>query len=196
MTSVLSTCASSGAENDPLPLVYVGGVIAFVLLIYGIAKWVSDVNGDRTRFDEKLSKIDTGRIDADRSSFIAFMAEIRADIKRIFERLPAPLMESQSPLRLNNRGQKVYRELDADDWVKTLAATLKPELEDKTEKYDIQEFAFDFIRTRFEPDDEQEAKIKRVAYDNGVTDSDVKDVLAISLRDVLIPLLLKPATES
>ena len=169
---VLSACAAPGTEISPLPLVYVVVGVAVLGALAKLLMWIGAVNVDRT-------------------SFNSFMEEIRDDIKKIFDRLPPSPVSSSSPLRLNDLGKKMYNELDPAEWIETMARTLAPELEAKTAEYDIQQFAFDYIRSRFEPTEEQEAKIKKVAYDNGLAVSGVEDVLGVSLRDALIPLIVK-----
>lgn len=57
-----------------------------------------------------------GKVDADRQSFKEFMDEIRADIKKIFDRLPPATSTSASPLQLTDLGKDVSEFIEAKAW--------------------------------------------------------------------------------
>ena len=59
-------CSVQGA--DPLPLIYVAGIVGAIGLIFAIGQWVGGVNEHRKTINQTLSD---------------FMAEIRTDIKDI-----------------------------------------------------------------------------------------------------------------
>lgn len=125
-----------------------------------------------------------GRMDEHRDTVVAFMTEIRADIKKVLGLL-SPTIDAQSPMRLNDLGRKITEAVDAPAWAKRTAADLRERVEGKS-PYDIQQFCFDYVNNEFRPDAEQDAVIKDCAFKNGVPVSGVLDVLAIELRDVLL----------
>ena len=71
--------------------------------------------------------------------------------------------------------------------VNSLALELRARAEGK-QAYDIQELSFEFIRNKYRPSPEIDARIKQCAYENGLDRAEVLDVLAIELRDKLLDL--------
>ena len=114
--------------------------------------------------------------------------EIRTDIKTLLlYQLPHESVKATSPLQLTEKGKTISEGFSAAELAKRIAETLKGEVEGKAD-YDLQAFCFDYARSRFKPDDVLEARIKQVAYDNGVDILEVQSVLAIELRNVLMKL--------
>ncbi len=130
-----------------------------------------------------------GAITTNVKTLKGFMTEIRDDIKKIFERLPAPTTAStttasNSPIRLTELGTQISEKLDAKAW-----ATAEAEkLFGKTEGADalgIQEAAFEHAQN-FEPPEELLGKMRNSAFERGVDLDGVRDVLGVELRDVLL----------
>ena len=164
------------------PLVWMGilSVSAVVVgTIFGIGQWKGRLDADRSALRKD--------IDSDRITIRDFMAEIRADIKKIFERLPSPLtVAGASPLRLTELGKKISARLAAG----AIADDLAPHLRERVaglQPYEIQELCFDYIRKEYEPPDPVKALILACAFDNGIDRNQVLNVLAIELRDRLLP---------
>lgn len=125
-----------------------------------------------------------GEVNTDRTSLKDFMLEVRADIKKILERLPPPTTASSSPIRLTELGTQISEKLDAKSWAKIEAEKLAG----KTEGADalgIQETAFSHAQN-FDPPDELKGKMRDSAFERGVDLDGVRDVLGVELRDVLL----------
>ena len=169
------------------PLLYYVGVLAAVVaigtLIFKLGKWVQSVNNTK---DEVVPSF---KRDLDR--FMKEMRderkEFREDIKKLLERLPATPVMGSSPLRLTELGQSMSESLDARAWAERTAQTMVEKVSGM-EPYEVQEFCFDYMKSKFNPTDEQEAGIKRCAYDEGLKEKQVRDVMGIELRDALLAL--------
>ncbi len=125
-----------------------------------------------------------GSVNEHKSTVAEFMKEIRADIKRIFRRLPSKTLAQESPIRLTPLGEEIAKALDAPTWAERQAGSLRGRVAGKA-PYRVQDVAFEFARYEYRPDEQFEIKLEAVAYTNGVTKEEVLDVLAIALRDEL-----------
>ena len=165
------------------PLVWIGvlSVTAVVIgAIFGIGQW-------KGRLDAEMSTLRKD-IDSDRGVIRDFMTEIRADIKRVFERLPpASTVAGASPLRLTELGKKISARLDAG----AMADSLVPQLRSRVagmQSYEIQEFCFTYIKDEYEPTEDGKGLILQCAFDNGIDRDEVLKVIAVELRDRLLPV--------
>lgn len=129
-----------------------------------------------------------GRVNSDRKNFKDFMEEVRDKLDRIFERLPSTpqIIRATSPLRLTDFGETLAKELDTSTWVERLVPLVRDEVKDLP-AYAIQEYCFNYTR-EYIGSDEETARLKEVAYNNGVTEDDLRQVLALGLRDRLLSL--------
>ena len=160
------------------PLVWIGllslSAVAFGL-VFGLGQWKGKVDSDRASFKEFMTGIKGD------------LAEIRSNINRIFERLPSPRpLASGSPLRLTELGRKISARLDAG----TIADSLLPQLRERSsglQPYEIQELCFAHVREKYEPPEDVEALVLQCAFDDGLDREQVLDVIAIELRDRLLP---------
>ena len=165
------------------PVVWIGSLsLAAVVVgaIFSIGQWKGRLDADRSTLRKD--------IDSDRVTIRDFMAEIRADIKKIFERLPPPLttVAGVSPLRLTELGRKISARLTAS----AIADGLAPHLRERVaglQPYEIQELCFAYIRDEYEPPDDLRTLILQCAFDNGIDREQVLNVIAIELRDQLLP---------
>ena len=137
-------------------------------IIFGLGQWKGKVDSDRDTFKRTLD---------------AFMVEIRADIKRIFERLPPTpqSIASGSPLRLTALGQSISDELGVSAWATQTAPDLLHRAQGMT-AYKVQEMWFEYARNEWKPSDEWDARIDACAYSRGMERKNVLDVFAIELR--------------
>lgn len=126
-----------------------------------------------------------GAVNSDRTTFKAFMKEVRDDIKTILGRLPSPAETKQSPLRLNDLGRTVSRAINADVWADKILPDVAERLKG-SEAFEIEDFCFMYVGHVMEYSEQEKRLIKRVGYENGLTDNDVRRVLAIELRDKLL----------
>ena len=161
----------NGWITNPLVWIGVAGIVfAVVRTILAIGQW-------------------KGRVDSSLDTIKTTLKEIRDDVKQIFERLPRPsssLFTDNSPLRLTDLGRSISETLGAPQWAAEVAPSLKNRVKDMV-AYDIQEFCRTYVYREFQPTPDQEEKIKACAYENALDRREVLDVLAIELRDVLLP---------
>ena len=97
---------------------------------------------------------------------------------------PRPVA-SDSPLHLTELGQSISTTVDAAQWAKEIAPSLKDQVNGMI-PYDIQKFTSDYVYDEFQPTPEQEIKIKECAYNKGLNCRDILEVFAIELRDALL----------
>ena len=116
------------------------------------------------------------------------LKEIRDDVKKIFERLPAKATASLSPVRLTDLGKKVSKEIKASNWVEKVIHLAIPQVKGK-DHYDIQEFCFEYVEQESVLTEKMNERVKFSAYDNGIEKRQVLRVLAIELRDALFEQL-------
>ena len=114
------------------------------------------------------------------------MKEIRADIKKIFERLPSPTLSEKSPLRLDTLGRSISEKLKGQTWAKQAAKQLVGTVQGKS-PYEIQSQCFDFVEEA-EFGQSMRKAVLDCAYENGISEDQVLDVLAIELRDIVLSL--------
>ena len=139
--------------------------IAFIAFVFWAGNWHGSVNSDRTTFKK-------------------FMEEIRKDIKEIFRRLPDPMVAGGSPLQLTEKGQMLSRQIDAASVASAIADTLRDEVQDM-HPYEIQKKCFDWVTIEKLPNEYQE-RAKSAAFEQGIKMSQVLEVIAIEVRDILL----------
>ena len=156
------------------PLIVVASLAA-VSFIFGIGYWVGGVNNDSSSFNKFMDETK------------GFIAEIRADIKRIFERLPPPVVAGSSPLRLTDFGQEIADNFGAVEWARGLAPKLVDEVRGK-EPFEIDarcgEYVNDNWSTAF-----WRPKVQKCSYEMGTGVNSVLNVLKVVLRDELFKLM-------
>ena len=114
-----------------------------------------------------------------------FMDEIRTDIKKIFEKLPASTVAGESPSQLTDLGKKVSEEIQASDWAKETAPAVAFEVTGK-HPYEVQEFCLEYVKK--EDILSEEMQVKTSAFENGIQKEQVLRVLAVELRDNLLQM--------
>ncbi len=107
-----------------------------------------------------------------------------------FGRVPPAIFLRHSPLGLTEYGEGIAKDLGAYTWANEVAAILQDQVQGK-EAYEIQEYCFGY--TKSELTSQLEKAVKKVAYERGIKDKDVRGVLAIVLRDKLLDMQLSPA---
>lgn len=113
-----------------------------------------------------------------------FAKEIRDDIKKILERIPPPTtLESASPLRLSEIGEKISKSMNAAAWATRVAPSLASDVAGK-QPFEIDQFSDKYVETRLDVDDT--AWVAKQAYEAGVTPAAVRAVLRVVLRDELL----------
>jgi len=90
-------------------------------------------------------------------------------------------------LRLTETGRAASDVLDLPSMAEKIIPTIKDRVADKI-PYDVQEFCFEFICDKYQPNHGDETRIKQYAHDNELDRDDILDALAIILRDKLLEL--------
>ena len=160
-------------ENVPLnPWVLLGAIVAVGTVIFYVGKWVGDVNAFKS------------------GTVGGLLREIRDDIRTLLDRVPEVHIARGSPLRLTPLGESVSESLDARTWMEVVASELADRvLAEEMSPYDIQDYCLGYMREDFDPTVEQNELIKRCAYESGLNQQQVLEVLAIELRDRLLVTL-------
>ena len=127
----------------------------------------------------------TGKVDGKLGDLTKAVDEIRADIKKIFQRLPDPVVAGTSPLQLTDFGEKIAKSIDAHTWALTLAPTVLPDVEGKR-PFEIDTFSQSYVDTRL--DDQWKERVARCAYEFGIDRSGVLSVMQVVLREELLHL--------
>ena len=138
-------------------------------------KWKGKMNAFKKNTTKRLKGID---------KTIGGVGTTVRDIEASLQRLG--ILKAKSPLTLNELAEQAWRDLDAEDWLREHAEAVSDEVEGMDE-YDVQEFCFGHMAA-LEFATEQQESIKRAAYRNGLTEFQVRQVMAIKLRDQLLDL--------
>ena len=178
-------------------LTLIGIVVAAAPILVYSGMWVGEMNAHKKTTEKAIS--DTSKwaigVNEHKSRTEAFMADIRIDIKevhkdikRIFLRLPPQTTTTGSPLRLTPLGEAISKRLGAKEWAKEVAPRLLDRTKGKT-RYDIQKIAFEYVKgPEFVQTENTRRAIKDAAYDNGIDEQLVLDVLGVELRNAILEL--------
>lgn len=123
-----------------------------------------------------------GNVNADRSSFKDFIKEIRKDIKKILRLLPPAPVASSSPPHLTEYGEQLSRKLGAVEWAKSIAPTIQENVSGKA-PFQVYDYCRGYVS---QLSLETDPRLFEKAYQDGIIDEHVKNVLAIVLRDELL----------
>ena len=137
--------------------------VALITGLIKLARWTGGV-------DEKFKKLED------------FMSEIRTDIKSIFQKFPPPIAAEQSPMRLTKYGEELSEKLHAQAWAVQIAPSLRDQIVGK-KPFEIHNFCKEFVQ---DISVATHPGVFEQSYENGITDEDMKIVLEIVLRDVLL----------
>ena len=133
-----------------------------------------------------------GQVNSDRDAIEKFVAEVGAKIDDIQENVHELLGVARavskpgSPRTLTELGSKVDKFLES----KGIFQDIEPILSNRIHgmlPYQIHDACFEYIAGELELSPEMEAVIRSCAYENGVKREDVLEVMAIELRDRLLP---------
>ena len=175
------------------------GWIVAVLAIGGVAlkfiRWTAIVDADRNQFREFMREIRD-----EMREMRGEMREMRGEIKNIFNRLPGePVEKVTSPISLTDYGKELSQSINASE-IADLQITKVTAAVENFNAYQIQEYCFSFSK-----DDllnELKAnhadlydKIHEVAFEQGMDVEKLTRVIALELRDKILPTLNKPHAE-
>lgn len=166
------------------PLVYIVPGIAFlgasITFVIRVERFMSKKN-ESIRFLEKA--IEELKVD---------VKELRTDVKVLFRNnsgdSSVSVVERNSPLRLTEVGDSISEALDVKTWATGTAQDVVPKLK-WSHPYDIQVFCMDYVDHTSNFDTEFMNRIKSYAYEEGLSMSQIRDVLAIELRDAILKKL-------
>ena len=158
----------------------VGALIGIGTILWRAASWKGGVDEHRKGMDEH------------RKTVSDFMGEIRADIKRIFDRLPpVPAgVQTGSPLTLTDFGQEMSKNMGAANWAVEVAPTLQGDLVGK-QAFEVDAFSRKYVYEQMRED----PRVAKCMYEMGVERDNALNVLHVVLRDRLIAVLgISPTT--
>ena len=132
-------------------------------------------------------RIGIGQIRTENNQIGIDIDEIRTDIKGIFERIGPATAVSESPIKLTELGQEISARLDAGEIAESLVPQFRARVSGML-PYEVQELCFKYMNgDEFVPHDDVRTLILQCAFDKGLKREQVLDVIAIELRDRLLP---------
>ena len=140
------------------------GILAALVLLGKLLLWIGKAN-------EKFSSIENSLVD------------IKADIKKIFLRLPETPVKNGSPVQLTDLGEKIAEWLEAEKWASELAEPLLGEISEM-QPYQVDEFCIEYVKT--ERTEDLKERVAACAYEFGIDKEGVRSVLRVVLRDKLL----------
>lgn len=159
------------------PLIY---IIPGVAIFGYIVKWIIKVERWMGKIDESIRLLEEGA------------REMRTDIKGLFRNnsgvSSVQVVEKNSPLRLTEAGHSISEALDVKEWAMLTAQDVVPKLR-WSHPYDIQVFCMDYVDDPSNFDTEFMDRLKYYAYEESLSMSQIRDVLAIELRDAILKKL-------
>ncbi len=197
---------AAGAVFSAPTWFYVIGSIASAIVILSaviaLIAWFTTARG-------KVQELDgfgewKGSVNTDRKAFRTFMKEVRKELRAInksfqelFARLDPPLLQRSSPLSLTEFGEKLAEELDAQEIAERLSPKIMQKLGQGSQAYTINDMCFDYITgDDYEPTDDEAARISKVAYEHGLKRRQLREILAVVLRDRVLQTLSARQTEN
>ena len=129
-----------------------------------------------------------GKMDEFKNGVGPILTEIRGDIKKIFRRLPGAPVTSGSTVRLTELGVELAAKLGARQWASSIAPALLSAITDMN-AYQVQEFCSQYVGDEtFESAPGMLDKIQNLAFEHGLVETQVRDVLMVELRDQLLEM--------
>ena len=163
-------------------------LIALINRVADRSEWRGEVNADRKAFREFMPRAVRFFESTDRRFE-------RAD--RRFERIERKIEEilgmvggrltatASSPIRLTALGKEISNAIQAKEWAEELAQRLTNEAAGKS-AYEIQDLASRYCAEDLEITNARKISCEAAAFEHGVNLVQVKGVLGIELRDILL----------
>ena len=148
-------------------------ILALITLVFKIGSWHGDVNSDRSTFKKFMEKIKED------------LRIIKKDLKGLLKYRSDPAVTNDSPLRLTELERSISNNLNASEWASRVAESNKNSV-GGMDAYAIQEFSFDYADDEQHYTEDEIQAIRENAYANGLTDSQVRRIMGIELRDILL----------
>lgn len=129
----------------------------------------------------------TGRVDTRLDDLTTGLADARADIKKILERLfSRSTVEAHSPIQLTDFGREISAATSANEWARTNAPNLENEAAGK-EEFEVFELCVSYVERLYQEDSEFERTVRSTAYERGIEPEQILKVYQVELRDRLLP---------
>ena len=106
-------------------------------------------------------------------------------LEKKIDAIPMPAIARGSPLRLTEFGERLSKEIGAKRWAETLAPSLMEECDGKL-AYDVQELCIEYAKAKLQLSTEDEAKVKKCAFENGIDVETIRKVLGLELCYVVL----------
>ena len=154
----------------------IGLVITTGSIVFKAGRWVEGLKKDRNDFADGIQK--------NQKSIADIAKEIRADIKKIFHRLPPPdVIKRDSPSSLTEYGQRVATAMGASEWAENEAPRLAEHLVEEPE-FIVEEKC----RVHVQKHRASSHMVLQAMYEHGITRDQALSVLRIVLRDTVLEL--------
>ena len=150
-------------------LVVIGSVI---VLIFKVGKWfqaTDQVKRDLGSIKETLAKV---------------VEEFRDDIKKIFLYL-RPEVSSSSPLELTDFGRELSTDIGGQEWARQKASELASRVRGQP-AFEVHEFAAEYVQGNTNFDEAFFQRMRECVYNRGAKIEQIRNVLAVELRDALL----------
>ena len=118
----------------------------------------------------------------------ASIARLEINFKNVHEGSSNKIKESNSPFVLNKLGKEYAEYLGVAEWVDNVVSKI-PKEDHMKEDYLLHDYASDYAFGYYimgRHSDDMKEKFRRIAYEKGITESEVYGILSISLREKLI----------
>ena len=161
-------------------------VVAMIAASIKFVRWTSRVDTRLDGVDKRLDGVDK-RLDTLTDTVQKGFANVRAEIASICGQTPASTLARGSPIRLSDLGKQVSERINAKALAQTLVPALRDQADDKSSAYDVQELCFAYVKEEWPIPAETDIEIRSCAFENGLKRDQVLDVVAVELRDLLLP---------
>jgi hypothetical protein len=164
-------------------IILCGVTVAFATLVRSL--WRD--HGERRDKREEAIKAQArweGAVDADRKKLWDLLKEVRDDVKELLGVGSVRTLGRGSRLSLTKLGKTVSRAIGGKSWAERLSIPFADTTSDML-AYEVQVFCMDHVK-KMPLSEKERALILTVAYDHGLREREVRDVLGIELRDKLL----------
>ena len=142
-------------------------------------RWESTVDQNQKNFDKFKDKIseDLRKL---REEFVTFRSRVSEAL-----RMRDPLLGEKSPLTLTKLGKKVAKVIKAEEEAEKYLDELRARAGSK-EPYDVQETCLEYFENEYKPSESAHKLIRTCAFNNGLSEIQVRRVIGIIARDKLL----------
>lgn len=165
-----------------LVAIIAGGLYTLVEVTLKVGEWRQRVNDgiesvEVVKNDLEVVKDDVRRLDLSIKTLAAAV--------NLLAQATLGTSAGASPRTLSEYGKKISREAGGEELAMALAPELAPLVKDMI-PYDIQEMSFNYIFERVHEDADFRRRVRMAAYENGVSELIVIDIISIELREALL----------